>query len=511
MTYTKQTWADGPSGATPISADRLRHMEDGIGGAYDVDAPIASKVADPSSATRRELDRHFDRSDSYRGVCLRSWQAGYLSDPRMTTYAADVMERIHGDSVAISPNFYQQTNTSSTLEPLRVSVEELRTYIRFWHAQGARVLVKPHLQTFEGNDRAPINPTDPTTWWAAYTAVIVGYAAMCEQEGVDSFSVGSEHTTLSTTQPAQWRTLIAAVRQVYSGKLTYGANFGALKSEAEQITFWDALDYIGVDFYPRINYTAANEPYAADTIRSYLNRDATGDPVFTTLDRIADQWGRPIVFTEFGYPFLIGAADAPVSQSYLANWWDALLAEARTRPWYRGAFAWVIDPTNSTVFDSGTPTATVLANRYASHPAPAATADGSQGFTRQGSATDQWWPILRITLPPARTFISANVLFLVEDQLANSQTPGFGMFFMHTGAADEAGALFHQLTRLAGGMTLTNVGWVQSGRTFTIYMRTGNGNSGRVHVLSASAPMWTEVLNMEAGVTVSPTGFTASV
>jgi hypothetical protein len=30
MSYTKQTWLNGPDGNTPVDADRLNHMEDGI-------------------------------------------------------------------------------------------------------------------------------------------------------------------------------------------------------------------------------------------------------------------------------------------------------------------------------------------------------------------------------------------------------------------------------------------------------------------------------------------------
>ena len=40
--------------------------------------------------------------------------------------------------------------------------------------------------------------------------------------------------------------LIGDVRRVYTGTLTYGANWG---DEVEQITFWDALDLVGVSFY----------------------------------------------------------------------------------------------------------------------------------------------------------------------------------------------------------------------------------------------------------------------
>lgn len=39
MSYSKQTWADGELGATPITAARLNHMEDGIEAA-DVPTPV---------------------------------------------------------------------------------------------------------------------------------------------------------------------------------------------------------------------------------------------------------------------------------------------------------------------------------------------------------------------------------------------------------------------------------------------------------------------------------------
>lgn len=45
MSYTKQSWADGPAGGTPISAARLNHMEDGIASAS------SSAAADAAQAT----------------------------------------------------------------------------------------------------------------------------------------------------------------------------------------------------------------------------------------------------------------------------------------------------------------------------------------------------------------------------------------------------------------------------------------------------------------------------
>ena len=55
MAYTKQTWSDGPGGGTPLDADRLNHMEDGIAQATSIDPVITNILYDgngnPTSVT----------------------------------------------------------------------------------------------------------------------------------------------------------------------------------------------------------------------------------------------------------------------------------------------------------------------------------------------------------------------------------------------------------------------------------------------------------------------------
>lgn len=52
--YVKQEWKDLPDQTTPITAERLNHMEDGISAAVtleDLDGLIASLIVDPGSET----------------------------------------------------------------------------------------------------------------------------------------------------------------------------------------------------------------------------------------------------------------------------------------------------------------------------------------------------------------------------------------------------------------------------------------------------------------------------
>ncbi len=50
--YEKQEWKDLPDQTTPLSAERLNHMEDGISDAVNInelDDLVASLLADPGS------------------------------------------------------------------------------------------------------------------------------------------------------------------------------------------------------------------------------------------------------------------------------------------------------------------------------------------------------------------------------------------------------------------------------------------------------------------------------
>ena len=93
---------------------------------------------------------------------------------------------------------------------------------------------------------------------------------------------------------ARWRKLIARVRRSWTGALTYAA--GDL-AEAQQLEFWDDLDYVSVDLYRslRVAVDAAEVPddaACAERYRAYL-RELRG---FAAARR------RPWIVAEFGLP-----------------------------------------------------------------------------------------------------------------------------------------------------------------------------------------------------------------
>ncbi|AER47669.1 head fiber protein [Mycobacterium phage Dori] len=59
MPYTKQTWADGQAGNTPITAARLNHIEDGVAAATTAaeaaDTVTAANITDSTAVGRNVL------------------------------------------------------------------------------------------------------------------------------------------------------------------------------------------------------------------------------------------------------------------------------------------------------------------------------------------------------------------------------------------------------------------------------------------------------------------------
>ncbi|MBI5080356.1 MAG: hypothetical protein HZB17_03490 [Chloroflexi bacterium] len=142
--------------------------------------------------------------------------------------------------------------------------ESLIYVIRYAHSLGMRVMLKPHVDLT--NDptqwRGSINFGGDEgawkAWFDSYTQFITHYAALAQTAGADYFVIGTEMQGTSH-RADQWRGVIKAVRAVYSGPVTYAANWG----EEENVQWWDALDAIGVDAFYKL--TEADNPTVGES------------------------------------------------------------------------------------------------------------------------------------------------------------------------------------------------------------------------------------------------------
>jgi hypothetical protein len=245
---------------------------------------------------------------------------------------------------------------------------DLGALVRSAHAAGLSVMVKPHLEmrgyepseeerrilrgtdeaarralfrrfeAFEPADHNRIemgSDSDWRRWFSAYEAYLLSYARQAEQAGADLFCVGRELDTSVARREGDWRRLIARVREVYHGPLTYSANFDTWAG----IGFWDALDFIGVSGY--FPLSDRPEPTVAQI-------EAGWDRWLTPLEAAGRRFGRPVLLTEAGFPSVPTAAKAPWREertaadvALQARCYEATLRAIARRPWLEGAFFWL--------------------------------------------------------------------------------------------------------------------------------------------------------------------------
>lgn len=167
-------------------------------------------------------------------------------------------------------------------------------------SEGLQLFLKPHL-SYWGNFtwRGAIEFADEASWdrfFQTYRAFIVDQARFAERHGVPALAVGTE-LERTVEFEARWREIIAAVRAVYSGHLTYAANWDSL----HKVEFWDDLDSIGVQAYFPLGDSSSTRAELKERFAS----------VISDLRGLSEREKRPVVIAEIGYTRSTKAAREP--------------------------------------------------------------------------------------------------------------------------------------------------------------------------------------------------------
>ncbi len=200
---------------------------------------------------------------------------------------------------------------------------------RVAHSLGMKVLLKPQLWSRGGNPADLSFPVadDKAAWFGEYRQFLEHYAQLAVAIHADVFCVGVELEKMSP-YAAEWRGLIARAREIYPGPLTYAANFG---TEFENVKFWDALDFIGVDeYYP-------------------LPEGLSIEELEQKISAVQARFGKPVLFTEAGFPSVAQANETPwdepkraVDLQRQAACYEALLRGFYGKPWFAGMYWWKV-------------------------------------------------------------------------------------------------------------------------------------------------------------------------
>jgi hypothetical protein len=157
------------------------------------------------------------------------------------------------------------------------------------HSHGFTMMLRPLLdiggQTAT-HWRGSIQPSNLGQWQATYAALLVNYGRVAQANGIDSLVLGSELSDMEV-YTTFWHNLVINTRGVYSGKLTYSANW----AQPSYPAFGWMLDFIAIDaYYP---LPVACGATVTDLLSAWLG----------PLGRIAGMaapFHKPVVLTELG-------------------------------------------------------------------------------------------------------------------------------------------------------------------------------------------------------------------
>lgn len=155
------------------------------------------------------------------------------------------------------------------------------------------------------------------------------------------YCIGVEFSRLSTEKPEFWKELIRDVRSVYSGKITYSANW---YDEFEKVEFWQELDYIGIQAY---------FPLASTNYPSVEELQNGWEQYLPEIESTHKKYNRKILFTEMGYRSTADGAIKPwewmeypansdkiFSGETQANCYEAFFNTVWHKEWFAGVHIW---------------------------------------------------------------------------------------------------------------------------------------------------------------------------
>lgn len=255
-----------------------------------------------------------------------------------------LLKNLGSTAVTIVPTWYVSDASANEIKPAKKKTptdDSLGKVISWASQAGLKVILKPHVDSTDGTFRGDIQPGNRDAWFSSYGNFIGHYAGLAANNGADTFVVGTELKSLSGDTD-NWKKVIEDVRAKFGGRLTYAANW----DEVDQVQFWDALDLIGVDAY----YPLASEGQES-TEEELVS--AWGTPV-ASLEATSLKWGKPVMFTEIGYPSQTGAAahphevrpDDPPDQAAQAVAYRTAFKALADKPWFIGMnwWSWRVDP-----------------------------------------------------------------------------------------------------------------------------------------------------------------------
>ncbi len=288
---------------------------------------------------RRPAPAGFLRGVSY--AMANSVEGSYASPRSLAT-----LRRLAGmavNSISIMPYGFSRRESSPEIgfvhrSPRGETDEGTSRAVADGRSLGMSAMVKPHLWVGGGAFVGTIamrSAAEWAKWFEAYRRFVIHHAIVAEASGATLFCVGTE-LAATESHAEEWRRTIAAVRLATGANLVYASNWAA---GAPRVGFWDSLDAIGADFYDPLSPDAG----ASDaTLVEGVRRAAR------PLGRLSATTGKPVVFTEAGYPPAATSwmaphdeeSGRPLGPKDAARSVRAVFAALSGEKWWKGVYWW---------------------------------------------------------------------------------------------------------------------------------------------------------------------------
>ncbi|MBL7814187.1 MAG: hypothetical protein JNL70_04200 [Saprospiraceae bacterium] len=218
--------------------------------------------------------------------------------------------------------------------------EGVKVTIDSAHKAGLKVMLKPQVWVgggwIGGLDFA--TDADWLKWETEYENYILPFAKIADSTHVSLLCIGTEVKQSAMKRAQFWRNLIVKIKKVYKGQLVYAANW----DEYEFVTFWNDLDYIGIDAY--FSLVPKATPSVSELEKAW-------QPHITAIRNFQKKQNKPVLFTEFGYMPIDSCTyqsweiekrrrNMAINEDAQANAIDALFSVFWKEKWWAGGFLW---------------------------------------------------------------------------------------------------------------------------------------------------------------------------
>ena len=215
----------------------------------------------------------------------------------------------------------------------------LLQYAKSFQTEHIKIMVKPQIWVWQGKYTGLIEMHSIKKWITLekmYSKFILTYAKVAQEIQADILCIGTELEKFIAIRPKYWEQLIKEIRKIYKGKLTYAANW----DEFKRVSFWNKLDFIGVDAY---------FPLSNKKTPTILDFENGWKPHKKEIVQIQKKYNKPILFTEFGYrsidfagkePWVTNRVAGAINLEAQVNGLQALYNQFWKEEWFAGGFIW---------------------------------------------------------------------------------------------------------------------------------------------------------------------------